>query len=356
VPTSPPTAARRGSAWNYYIDPFEPNRHYICYTDIGFARSLDAGKSWIWWALEGRAPWPNTCYELAFDPQIPGKVWGAFSNVHDIPNDNIISGRHKCKGPGGVCVSSDFAESWKVSNNGLPLAPLTSVVVDPKSPRGNRTLYAGVFENGVFKSTDDGKSWTAKNLGLGSKENMRVCRVFLHSDGTLFALITALKQGRQFMPEGVGLYRSKDGAEHWEWINKSEPLMWPKDFTVDPKDSRIIYLGAADANGKEEGGLYRTTDGGGSWKRIGREGSEHFGAFLHPKKPGWIYMTLTEGAPGAGLWLSRDNGATWKALEGLPFTNAQRVTFDPANPEVIIVTTFGGSVWRGPAGGDAETR
>ena len=40
-------------------------------------------------------------------------------------------------------------------------------------------------------------------------------------------------------------------------------------------------------------------------------------------------MTLTEGAPGAGLWLSRDNGKTWQAFDDLPFSNIQRVEFDP---------------------------
>ena len=59
-------------------------------------------------------------------------------------------------------------------------------------------------------------------------------------------------------------------------------------------------------------------------------------------------MTLTEGAPDAGLWLSKDDGQTWKAMS-LPFANAQRVSFDPADASRIYVTTFGGSVWRGPA-------
>jgi len=60
-------------------------------------------------------------------------------------------------------------------------------------------------------------------------------------------------------------------------------------------------------------------------------------------------MTLTEGAPGAGLWLSQDNGQTWKAFSSLPFSNIQRVTFDPSDNDLIYITTFGGSVWRGPA-------
>ena len=59
-------------------------------------------------------------------------------------------------------------------------------------------------------------------------------------------------------------------------------------------------------------------------------------------------MTLTEGAPGAGLWLSQDDGVTWRAFDGLPFSNIQRVTFDRTDERLMYVTTFGGSVWRGP--------
>jgi photosystem II stability/assembly factor-like uncharacterized protein len=340
------------TTWNYYLDPFEPKRHYICYTDIGFARSLDSGATWKWWAQEDQPPWTNTTYELAFDPKTPGKIWGAFSNVHDIPNANIIEGRHRDSAPGGVALSTDFGATWKKSNGDLPVAPVTSVVVDPAGPAGSRTLYAGVFGHGVFKSTDDGKSWKKASDGLGAAGNMRVSRVALHSDGTLFAMVTAMRRDGKFQPDGVGLYRSKDGARTWQLVNASHPLLWPKDFAADPADSKIIYIGAADTGRQEKdpaGGLYRTVDGGTSWARLLRKGPEHFGAYLHPKRPGWIYATLTEDAPGAGLWMSKDNGKTWAAMDGLPFANAQRVAFDPADDSIIYVTTFGGSVWRGPA-------
>jgi len=59
-------------------------------------------------------------------------------------------------------------------------------------------------------------------------------------------------------------------------------------------------------------------------------------------------VQLTEGAPGAGLWLSKDNRRTFAPMMGLPFANAQGVTVDPDDAGVIYVTTFGGSVWRGP--------
>ena len=119
--------------------------------------------------------------------------------------------------------------------------------------------------------------------------------------------------------------------------------------SVDPRDSNVIYLGAADANESREGELYKTTDGGKTWKLIAREGSQTFGATVHPKRPDWVYMCLTEGAPGSGLWLSKDGGSSWKPFKGIPFRNVQRVSFDSADDSLIYVNTFGGSIWKGPA-------
>jgi photosystem II stability/assembly factor-like uncharacterized protein len=336
------------TVWHYDIDPFDYNRHYISYTDIGYARSDDAGKTWYWQHGE---PLRNTTYELAFDPETPGKVWGAFADLHDIPNNNVISGRHYWPtAGGGVGISEDHGVTWKDTSSGLPGKPIISVVLDPKSPKGSRTLYASAWEAGVYKSTDDGQTWLKRSDGLGDPNvNMRVCRLLLHPDGTLFCLITGLQKNDVFQPQGVGLYRSKDGAETWECITRSHPLLWPKDFDVDPRDSKVIYLGAADPYGPPQGGLYRTTDGGASWERIAREGGEAFGATINPRKPDWVYMCLTESAPDCALWLSKDAGKTWKPLEGLPFKNAQRVAFDPDDDSIIYVCTFGGSVWKGPA-------
>jgi len=331
------------SSWHYYIDPFQSNRHYICYTDIGFASSLDSGQTWKWGFKA--IPWSNTTYELAFDPDTPGKIWGAFSEAHDIPNANVILGGHSTNRSGGVGVSYDYGATWTKRTTGIMDGPVCSVIVDPTSPAGNRTLYAATFNYGLYKSTNDGASWVSKNIGLGTFANKRTYRVRRHNDGTLFCVVTAKYDG-SYDTTGVGLYKSTDGADSWTRIN--DFLLWPKDFVVDPEDSDIIYIGAANA-GNTQGGLWRTLNGGTSWTKIGDMGNNHFGGYLHPSRPGYVYATMGDwGAPeDASLWLSKDYGTTWEPFLKLPFSRIQRVYFDPADNDTIYVTTFGGSVFKG---------
>ena len=80
------------TTWHYYIDPHEANRRYICYTDIGFARSLDADKTWLWWSLGARPPWVSTCYELAFDPDVPGASGEHFPMCTTSPMATLFTG------------------------------------------------------------------------------------------------------------------------------------------------------------------------------------------------------------------------------------------------------------------------
>ncbi len=336
------------TTWNYDVDPHQPNRHYICYTDIGFARSRDAGKTWTW--AGHSLPWRNTTYELAFDPAVEGRIWAAMSNVHDIPNWNVISGRHRADYPGGLARSDDFGVTWE-KVPGLPPKPCLSIVLDANSRPNARRLYASIWDKGVYRSDDGGATWRLRSEGLGHPTNMRCCKLHLHADGTLFVLVTAKRlPGGELTDKGVGLYRSDDRGETWREVTESLPIRWPKDFTVRPGDGRTILLSAATSRGRPEGGLYRTTDGGATWRRLVQKGPEHFGAFYHPRHRDWMYMTLTEGVPmdSAGLWLSRDDGATWQPFAALPFSNIQRVHFPPGADGEIVVTTFGGSVWRGP--------
>lgn len=356
------------TTWQYDIDPFRHDRRYIGYTDLGLFRSEDAGATWLW----NRDIGANV-YEIAFDPEVPGRLWAALSQVHDIPNNNIVLGGHRADGFGCVGYSEDFGVTWRERNldrpvidyhwqewaagddyaarRGLPVAPVISVVLDPKSPVTSRTLYASVWQHGVFISTDGGLTWAPLSDGLGAPGvNLRVCRLRLHEDGTLFCLVTGILRDGKLIRDGVGLYRLNGGR--WQQITTGLDIRWTTDFDVDPRDSRVLYLGICDDPGRDlqEGGLYKTTDGGQTWTRVARKSSLHFGATICPGKPDWVYMTLTyNDAANPPLWLSKDAGATWQPFEDYPFCSAHRVHFDPEDESTIYVTSYGGSVWKGPA-------
>ncbi len=72
-----------------------------------------------------------------------------------------------------------------------------------------------------------------------------------------------------------------------------------------------------------------------AWKRVARRGGDCFGATVDPRNPGRVYMCIAEDGSEPGLWRSDDAGETWVALEGMPFRNAQRVSFDPADASII---------------------
>ena len=69
------------SCWDYLIDPFDKNRRYIAQTDIGFSRSVDGGERWIWGGPALPKGVDNTTYQIVFDPEIKGKIFGAFGNA-----------------------------------------------------------------------------------------------------------------------------------------------------------------------------------------------------------------------------------------------------------------------------------
>ncbi|MGD0091091.1 MAG: hypothetical protein ABSE73_14330 [Planctomycetota bacterium] len=339
------------STWEYHFDPCNHKRHYICYTDVGFAISEDGGNTWLNNSATSGTPWTNTTYSLAFDPAEPGLVYAAMSNSHD------VTGGFDAKGPGGVCASTDGGLHWKVSSQGLPNAPCRSIVLDPKSPKESRTLYCAMYGHGVYKSSDGAKTWAKKANGMDLARTNHVLFVKLHPDGTLFCAVSGSgKTWHDFTVPG-SLYRSKDGGENWECISQPLKLHWTVDFDFDPRNSEVLYWAAITLPAKPEGGVYKTADGGKTWARLLRDedtAGKGGPGFLHammvtvdPLRPETVYL----GTHTHGLWYSADAGQTWKQFEGLPFGVANRVQFDPDDHGYIYVTTFGGGVWRGRAPG-----
>jgi photosystem II stability/assembly factor-like uncharacterized protein len=335
--------------WHYYIDPFDTNKHYICYTDIGCGRSEDGGATW-YSAVKG-SPWQNTFYEMAFDSSQQGTIYAAATNQHDIPYWTQSDGP---KYAGGVVKSADFGKTWTSVSTGLPDAslkiPSRSIIMD----QSDKSLYVAMYGDGVYRSTDNGAVWAKKSTGLASGNNKHVCAIKQHNDKTLFCLISARRIVSSGFPDAGGLFKSTDKGETWSNISLkvegNNPLYYPTAFTVHPTNPAIIYLAAINTQGHAQGGLYRTADGGASWTRFSFPVKDEWGTTagsgitLDPKDPAHMFFATES----FGVLESIDTGKTWKELAGLPFQTAILTEIDYSkakNDPVLHICTYGGGVW-----------
>ncbi|MHC4714737.1 MAG: PKD domain-containing protein, partial [Planctomycetota bacterium] len=335
---------------NYFLhwSPWGHNRTYITYTDIGFARSEDYGYSWRWSATG--SPWRNTFYDITFDPDVPGKMWACASNHHDIPHEKMLRRSNFPEFSGGVLLSTNYGASWTDlgHSNGLPIGAPTSIVLDPASSVGSRTLYAAIIGKGVYKSTDGGANWFGVNTGLAVGPNKNVHLLKLMADGTLYCSITMASSPTHDYKPG-GMFKSTNGGASWTMLNSGQALPYICGFDVDAVDQNRIYVGTMNM-AYSGGGLWKTVNGGATWQRT-LDLDDTYSASIDPEVRSRVYAPLNRGEdyyPTGGIYLSEDYGANWSKLGGYPFENygPNYVCFDPDDSQNIWVTTFGGGVWR----------
>lgn len=338
---------------NYGVqfDPFDSKHIFIDYTDIGLFSSNDGGRTWQS-STEGIPPqWRNTTYWLAFDPAQRGLMWGAFSGTHDLPRPKMWRRRSPQTFTGGVAVSTDGGRSWQPSNAGLPQDSVTHILLDPSSPVGSRTLYACAFGRGVYKSVDGGKTWTQKNNGIAGEEPF-AWRITASQDGSLYLVVARRSEGKNPSAAGSGaVYRSTDKAEHWQPIGLPASVTGPTGLEIDPRDAQRLYLTAWGQEGDlvdRNGGVYVSSDGGATWKPLFTASQHVYDLTIDPRHPDTLYIAGFD----AAAYRSTDRGAHWTRIQGFDFKWAHRVMIDPNDPSQIYITTFGGSVWHGPAAGD----
>jgi len=249
---------------------------------------------------------------------------------------------------------------------------ISGFAVDPSKPSN---YYVAVASGGVWKTVNAGITWTPI---FDNEASYSIGAIALDPKNPLTVWVgTGENNSQRSVSYGSGLYKSEDGGRSWKnvGLKTSEHI---GRIAIDPKDSNVVYVasqGPLWGPGGERG-LFKTTDGGKTWKNI-LNISENTGVtdvVIDPNDPNTIYCasyqrrrhrwTLINGGPESAIYKSTDAGATWTKLRaGLPTVELGRVglAISPVDSNVIYATVEaadrrGGIFRSGDRGGSWERR
>ncbi len=238
-----------------------------------------------------------------------------------------------------------------------------------------QTYYFGATGGGIWKTTDGGASWLPVSDGQIATGSVGALAVAESEPNIVYAgMGEACIRGNA--SPGDGVYKSTDAGRTWKHMGL-EKTQQIGAIVVNPRNANIVYVAALGHQfaANEERGVYKSIDGGVSWKQVLTRGpkagavdivmdannaSVLYAAFWE------VYRTpysLESGGPGSGIWKSTDGGETWKDLThstGMPRGIQGRigVTVSPANSDRVwaIVEADDGGVYRSDNGGTSWTR
>ena len=288
---------------------------------------------------------------------------------------------------------------WKTTNNGTTFEPvfdsqnMPAVGALAVAPSNADHVWVGTGDNscarsaywgdGVYKSTDAGKTW--QNTGL--KESHHIGRIIVHPANPDVVYVAAM--GHLFSTnEERGVFKTTDGGKAWKKVLYVNDRTGAIDLVLNRKDPNVLYAAMYDClrdpwrivDGGQGSAIYKTTDGGANWKKLeaGLPGGTigRIGLDLYQKNPDTLYAVVdnrnakpgTEARPaliGGEVYRTDDGGGSWRKVSadkddvsrksGYAF-NQIRVAVD--NPDRafitgsnLIETTDGGKTWAGLAGG-----
>jgi photosystem II stability/assembly factor-like uncharacterized protein len=250
---------------------------------------------------------------------------------------------------GGMTADTFSGLKFRSIGPGAASGRVMSIAVNPKN---KFEYYVGVASGGVWKTVNDGTTWSP----LFDKEgSYSIGWVTLDPNDAAVVWVGAGESNSQrSVSYGDGVYRSDDGGKNWQnlGLKKSEHI---GRVVIDPRDSKVVYVAAEGplwgAGGDR--GLYKSTDGGKNWKAV-LTISENTGVVdvaIDPSNPDIVYaaayqrrrhvFTLIDGGPESGIYKSTDAGATWNKLKnGLPTVDLGRIglAVSPADPNVVYAT------------------
>ncbi|MBI4464982.1 MAG: hypothetical protein HY647_09785 [Acidobacteria bacterium] len=313
------------------MDPSTPDTLYAGTIGGGIFKTFNGGTSWA--TLNSGLPvssldsMPPLVTSLAIDYRNPNTVYaGVFGTNED-----------------GVYKSTNAGQSWTRASAGLSNAAVLTLAMDPSDPA---VLYAGT-SNGVFKTRDRGQSWTAVNSGLIPIPE--ITDLIGDASAAIVLSLAISPSNSSILYAGTlgnGIYKSTDGGLNWTAVNSGLPqvpylaiLPVVTSLAVDPSNPATVYAGIS--AGDSTDGVFKSTDGGQSWRAISFDlASSHVLALaIPPSSPSTVYA----GTFGRGVFRSTNGGLLWNATNsGLAAGNIFTLARDPSGSGTVYAGTGNG--------------
>jgi photosystem II stability/assembly factor-like uncharacterized protein len=230
---------------------------------------------------------------------------------------------------GGVWKSIDGGTEWKPVFDKMPAQSIGAIAI---APSDHAIVWVGTGEtfirsnvsigNGVYRSTDGGKSW----LHMGLDKTGRIGRVIIDPRDPDVVYVAALGTCYGPQPER-GVFRTRDGGKTWERVLFVDQDTGASDLAMDPADSRTLFAGTWQIDiktwGRKSGGpgsgVWVTHDGGNRWKRLTKDDGlpeaplGKIAVAVAPSDSQRVYALIETGDKGS-LWRSDNGGAKWKLV------------------------------------------
>ena len=279
---------------------------------------------------------------------------------------------------GGVWRTNDAGRIWTPIFDDQPSGSIGAIAIAPSDPN---VVYVGSGEglqrpdlatgDGIYRSSDGGKSWTHYSLRDG--QQIPMIAVDPHDPNRLFVAVLGHPYGAN---AERGIFRSTDGGKTFDKVLYRDENTGGIDVVIDPSNPRVVYAALWEQrmgpweNGVFTGpgsGVYKSTDGGTTWKplNLGAEKLGRVGLELCAADPKRLYAIVD--AKNGGLYRSTDAGESWSLVNNKAEIwerggDFNEVRADPKNPDVLYVANVvtwksvdGGKTWqsfRGAPGGD----